>query len=90
MRKYQKKINRSAKAIRGRVFAHYLTERLDLVRAYIGNGRFGDNIPNRPLKYRRLMTEDARAAANSLLAALAGEIKGLHLIAEKRERENNG
>ncbi len=69
------KINRSAKAIRGRVFDHYLTERLDLVRAYIGNGRFGDNIPNRPLKYRRLMTEDDRAAANSLLAALAGEIR---------------
>lgn len=69
------KINRSAKAIRGRVFDHYLTERLDLVRAYIGNDRFGDNIPIRPLKYRRLMTEDDRAAANSLLAALAGEIR---------------
>lgn len=69
------KINRSAKAIRGRVFDHYLTERLDLVRAYIGNDQFGDNIPIRPLKYRRLMTEDDRAAANSLLAALAGEIR---------------
>lgn len=68
-------LGKSVKAIRGRVFDYYLTERLDKVRAYIGNGQFGDNLPDRTIKYRRLMTEDDRAAANSLLAALAGEIR---------------
>ena len=40
-------LGKSAKAIRGRVFDYYLTERLDKVRAYIANGQFGDNLPDR-------------------------------------------
>lgn len=67
-------IGRSAKAIRGRVFDKYLTENLDKVRAYIGDGEFGDNIPNRPLKYKRLMTDEDKDEMNVLLSALAGLI----------------
>lgn len=67
-------IGRSAKAIKGRVFDKYLTENLDKVRAYIGDGEFGDNIPNRPLKYKRLMTDGDKDEMNVLLSALAGLI----------------
>lgn len=67
-------LDKSAKAIRGRVFDYYLTERLDKVRAYIGNGQFGDNLPDRPLKYKRLMTDEDKDEMNVLLSALAGLI----------------
>ena len=49
-------------------------ENLDKVRAYIGDGEFGDNIPNRPLKYKRLMTDEDKDEMNVLLSALAGLI----------------
>lgn len=69
------KINRSAKAIRGRVFDYYLTERLDKVRAYIGNGQFGDNLPDRTIKYKRFMSDEDKEKVKVLLSMLAGEIK---------------
>lgn len=70
-----RKINRSVKAIRGRVFEHYLTEKLDLVRLRIGDGAFGDNLPDRPLKYQRLMTDKDKEQVKTLLSMFAGEIK---------------
>lgn len=54
------RIGRSVKAIRGRVFDKYLTENLDKVRNYIGNGNFGDGTPDKPLKYKRLMSDEEK------------------------------
>lgn len=67
-------IGRSAKAIRGRVFDKYLTENLDKVRAYIGNGNFGDGTPDKPLKYKRLMSDEEKNKANLLLSIIAGDL----------------
>nr|DAQ22509.1 MAG TPA: DNA-binding protein [Caudoviricetes sp.] len=68
-------LDKSAKAIRGRVFDYYLTERLDKVRAYIGNGQFGDNLPDRTIKYKRFMSDEDKEKVKVLLSMLAGEIK---------------
>lgn len=68
-------LGKSVKAIRGRVFDYYLTERLDKVRAYIGNGQFGDNLPDRTIKYKRLMSDEDKEKVKVLLSMLAGEIK---------------
>lgn len=68
-------LGKSVKAIRGRVFDYYLTERLDKVRAYIGNGQFGDNLPDRTIKYKRFMSEEDKEKIKVLLSMLAGEIK---------------
>lgn len=67
-------IGRSAKAIRGKIFDMYLTERLDIVRIYIGNGKWGDGRPDIPLKYRRLMSQEEKDDVQVLLSALAGDI----------------
>ena len=76
------KLKKSAKAIRGRVFDVYLTERLDAVRSCIGkNGVWGDGAPDKPLKYRHLMKPPERETANGLLSELAGCIQ---MIAKSR------
>ena len=43
-------IGKSSKAVRGIVYAVYLTENLDKVRQIIGSGQFGDNRPERKIK----------------------------------------
>lgn len=48
------RINKSSKAIRGKVFNMYLTENLDKVAAMIGNGTWGDGRPERPITHRLL------------------------------------
>ncbi|HJI85499.1 MAG TPA: hypothetical protein OIM16_09685 [Oscillospiraceae bacterium] len=68
------RIGRSVKAIRGRVFDKYLTENLDKVRNYIGNGNFGDGTPDKPLKYKRLMSNEEKNKANLLLSIIAGDL----------------
>lgn len=68
-------LGKSVKAIRGRVFDYYLTERLDKVRAYIGNDQFGDNLPDRTIKYKRFMSDEDKEKVKVLLSMLAGEIK---------------
>lgn len=73
------RIGRSVKAIRGRVFDKYLTENLDKVRNYIGNGNFGDGTPDKPLKYKRLMSNEEKNKANLLLSIIAGD---LHCVAK--------
>lgn len=74
-------LGRSSKAIRGRVFNMYLTERLDAVRAYIGTGRWGDGAPNKPLRYLRLMPPDEKEGAMFFLSVLA---RDLRMIAKDR------
>lgn len=69
------RIGRSVKAIRGRVFDKYLTENLDKVRNYIGNGNFGDGTPDKPLKYKRLMSNEEKNQANLLLSIIAGDLR---------------
>lgn len=64
-------LNRSSKAIRGRVFDYYLTENLDNVRVMIDNGSFGDNLPERPIRYMRVMTDEDKKKTKSLLSNLA-------------------
>ena len=70
-------LGRSAKAIRGRVFDVYLTKNLDKVRAYIGKGKWGHGAPDKPLRYRRMMTPSEREDAKQLLSALAGDLLAL-------------
>lgn len=64
-------LGKSSKAIRGRVFDKYLTEVLDKVREYIGDGEWGDGCPDFPLKYMRLMPPGEKEAAKGQLAVLA-------------------
>lgn len=67
-------LGRSVKAIRERVFEKYLTEGLDMVRTYIGKGKFGDGAPDKPLRYRRLMGKSERKDVETLLSALIGDL----------------
>ncbi len=68
----QDALNKSSKAIRGRVFNMYLTERLDKVREYIGDGKWGDGQPMKPLRYKHLMRGDEKDTANTKLSEFAG------------------
>ena len=45
-------IDKSEKAIRGKVYYMYLTENIDIAAKYIGNGKFGDNRPDRNIKHK--------------------------------------
>lgn len=67
-------LGRSSKAIRGRVFDMYITERLDKVREYIGNGNWGDGRPAFPLRYKRLMPVGDRQSAEDLLIVLSNTL----------------
>lgn len=63
--------DKSVKAIRGLVFRFYLTESLDKVRKYIGNGYFGDNVPERKLYQRQHMTPEQRYEVKEDVSKLA-------------------
>lgn len=67
-------LGRSSKAIRSRVFDMYLTENLDKVRRYIGKGNWGDNRPNIPLRYMRVMSSDEKEIVKRQLTVLAFDI----------------
>lgn len=68
-------IGKSEKAIRGRVYQMYLTENIDKVRAYIGNGSWGDNRPERIIKQRLLMSIEEKEQVKEDLSKLAGLIR---------------
>ena len=65
-------IGKSAKAIRGRVFNMYLTENLNKVARLIGDGKWGDNRPDRPISKRLLMTVEEKAETKEQLSKFAG------------------
>jgi hypothetical protein len=68
-------LGKSDKAIRGRVYQMYLTENLDKVRAYISNGSWGDNRPERTIKQRLLMNIEEKEQVKEDLSKLAGLIR---------------
>lgn len=65
-------IGRSSKAIRGLVYRYYITENLDKVRAYMQSGDFGDNCPEKQIKYFKIMNAEERNEVRDLLSRLAG------------------
>ena len=64
------KLNKSAKACRGKVYNTYLTENLDKARVIMADGNFGDNRPERKVKQRNVMNTEERIALNDNLTAL--------------------
>lgn len=69
-------IGKSEKAIRGRVYQMYLTENIDKIRAYIGNGSWGDGRPERIIKQKLQMSVNERQEVKENLSLLAGLIRG--------------
>lgn len=65
-------IDKSVKAIRGKVYNMYLTENLNKVAHLIGDGKWGENRPDRPLSKRLLMTVEEKAQTKEQLSKLAG------------------
>lgn len=65
-------IGKSAKAIRGKVFTVYLTERLDKACQLMGDGEFGDNRPERKLSQKLLMTVEEKAEVKESMSKLVG------------------
>lgn len=67
-------IGKSEKAVRGKVYFVYLTERADKVRAMMGNGNFGDGAPDPTVK-QALSLSRCRTETKRELAAIAGLLK---------------
>lgn len=63
-------LGKSEKAVRGKVYFVYLTENADKVRAYIGDGDFGDGAPE-PLVRQALHLSRTRTAVKNDLGRLA-------------------
>mgnify|MGYP000919100084 CR=1 FL=1 len=63
--------DKSVKAIRGFIYRFYVTESLDKVRAYICDGKFGDNIPEKKLYQMNCMTVEERNGAKDNVSMLA-------------------
>lgn len=63
-------LDKSAKACRGKIYATYLTENLDKVRAIMGEGTFGDNRPARQIKQWNVMNTEERIEAKESLTVL--------------------
>lgn len=68
---HEKIDDKSTKAIRAYVYRFYMTENLDTVRQYIGDGKFGDNIPPKKLRQRNQMTPEERSEAMDGVSYLA-------------------
>lgn len=64
------RLNKSAKAVRGKVYCTYLTENLDKARKIMADGNFGDNRPERKVKQRNVMNTEERIALNENLTTL--------------------
>ncbi len=69
------RIGRSDKAIRGLIFRNYLTENLDKVRDYIGDGSFGDNKPAKRIRNWNCMNREERNEVRELLTRLAAILR---------------
>lgn len=67
-----RKIGKSAKAIRGKVYNMYLTENLGKVIKIMGDGQWGDNRPERTISKRRLMTTEEKQEVKEQMSRLAG------------------
>lgn len=70
------KLQKSSKAIRGRVYNMYLTENLDKVSLLIGKGTWGDGRPERPITHRLLNAEERETVKKDMTKFL-GLLKGL-------------
>ena len=68
---HEKIPDKSVKAIRGLVYRYYLSESLDKVRRSIGNGEFGDNLPERQLRHFRVMPPEERNEMKECVSQLA-------------------
>lgn len=69
------RIEKSSKACRGRVYQMYLTENLDKVRLLIGNGKFGDNRPERKIKQWNAMNTEERIETKDELTKLVAVLQ---------------
>ena len=70
------KLGKSVKAIRGRVYDMYLTENIDKVADMIGDGKWGDNRPPRPIT-SRLNNAEEKKKIKSDLNEFVGILKGV-------------
>ena len=61
-----KRIGKSEKAVRGKVYNKYLTENADKVRAMIGDGQWGDNAPEPKVKQALYLSRTRGACRKSL------------------------
>ncbi len=68
---HEKISDKSVKAIRGYVSRFYLTESLDKVRQLIGDGVFGDNLPEKQLRHFRVMSPEERNEMRECVSMLA-------------------
>ncbi len=64
-------IGKSAKAIRGKVFTVYMTENLAKVRDLIGDGRFGDNRPDRKIGQKNCLNVEEKEQVKQCMSAFA-------------------
>ena len=86
-------IGKSEKAIRGKVYNVYLTENADKVRAYIGNGQWGDGAPIPTVKQGINLSHTRTEVRNDLERLVAAlklrqqQIAGDHGFAEFWQRE---
>jgi hypothetical protein len=68
-------LEKSVKAIRGRVYQMYLTENLDKARDMIGNGPWGAGRPERKVKHYLQMSQEEKAQTKDLVTRLAAIIR---------------
>ena len=63
-------LGKSAKAVQGRVYQMYLTERLDKVREMLNGGEWGEGRPDKPLKNKNSMNAQEKREMNAGLGEL--------------------
>ena len=68
---HEKIPDKSVKAIRGFVYRYYLSESLDKVRSYIGDGVFGDNMPERKITQWNCMSIEEKYEVKENVSQLA-------------------
>ena len=69
-----RQIGKSEKAVRGKVYAKYLTESADKVRGMIGDGKWGDGAPE-PTVRQAIHLSHYSAECKKMLAAMAGLLR---------------
>ncbi|MDF2544945.1 MAG: hypothetical protein K0S47_4663 [Herbinix sp.] len=76
-------LNKSSKAIRGRIYSMYLTENLDKVISYIGNGSWGDGRPERKVGQWNCLSIEEKSMVKAAIIKLTA------LLLHGRELVNN-
>lgn len=79
-----KRLGKSEKAIRGKVYYQYLTENADKVRAMMGDGPWGFGAPEPTVK-RAVVLSRTRTETKELLARLCGVLKHRTLELKKAD-----